>query len=399
MTAGVAKIRALGVLAPLALVSAQVLVDYHTWLISGPDHLYYLRGLHAHPFPYVDVRIEYPVLTGIFMTVPAALTHSIGGYLRLTSLGLWACGAGCTCVLWSISRRAAWYFALCPLLIALSLINWDLFAILLMLLGWRAYTRDRYGAAGVWLALGIFAKLFPVFLFAFCLVELVRRWRSRPAAGPDLKRFALSAIGASVVVNVPFMLLAFGNWRYFWTFNASRNDHSGLLCWLHILDNANIGTTNAVLAAIVCAAAAAGAVAVWRGASVAHVAAVVFFVFMLIEKVYSPQYTLWLVAFALIAEWEAWTIGVLSVVGLVDYANAAVHIALVTHRSSLLRWYEHHIYNSNQGLRSMTILVVILATLYRTGYRQRGSPVAGVETDPALDVAAEPTAVSATTLA
>lgn len=386
MTAAAGKIRVLGLLVPLALVSAQTLIDYHTWLISGPDHLYFLRGLYRHPFPYVDTRIEYPVLTGIFMTVPAALTHGVEGYLRLTSIGLWACAAGCTYVLWTISRRAAWCFALCPLLIAVSLINWDLFAILLMLLGWRAYIRQRYGAAGAWLALGVFAKLFPVFLFAFCLAELVRRWRSRTAAsGQDLVRFVLAAISASVVANVPFMVAAFHNWLYFWRFNSLRNDHSGLLCWLHILSHASLGTTNAVLSAIVLVAAAIGAVAIWRGAWVAHVAAVVFFVFMLMEKVYSPQYTLWLVVFALIAEWEPWTIAVLSVMGLVDYANAAVHIALVAHHSSLLRWYDQHIYNSNQGLRLMTILVVTAVTLYRTDYRGRGSEGAGIEPGPAID--------------
>src|SRR5581483_11924161 len=103
-----------------------------------------------------------------------ALTHGVGTFLRLNALGLWACALGCTYVLWSIDRRAAWRFALCPLLLVFSLINWDLFAILLMLLGWRAFVRGRYAAAGAWLALGVFAKLFPVFLLAFCVVELAR---------------------------------------------------------------------------------------------------------------------------------------------------------------------------------------------------------------------------------
>jgi uncharacterized membrane protein len=372
----IASLRRCGVLVPIALVSIQVLINAETWLISGPSHLYVGRGLFAHPFPYVDDRIEYPVLTGIFMTVPAAFAHGINEYLRFTSIGLWACAVGCVSVLWSIDRKAAWCFALCPLLLVYSVINWDLFAILLMLLGWRAYIRQRYVAAGAWLALGTFAKLFPAFLLVFCLVELVRSWRARatPTAAADLTRFAASATVASVVVNVPFMVLAFHNWSYFWSFNASRNNHSGLLCWLHILSNTRLGPTNAVLTAITLAALAIGAIAVWRSARVAHVAALVFFVFMLIEKVYSPQYTLWLVMFALIAGWELWTIAVLSVMGLVDYADAAVHIKLVNHHSTLLHWYDHHIYDANQGLRLMTILVVALAMAYRRTRQPAGRP-------------------------
>jgi hypothetical protein len=160
------------------------------------------------------------------------------------------------------------------------------------------------------------------------------------------------------------------NWSYFWSFNASRNDKAGLLCWLHILSGASTGTTNAVLSVLVLTAAAAGAVAVWRGAHVAHVAALVFFVFMLLEKVYSPQYTLWLAVFALIAGWDLWTIVLLSVMGLVDYADAAVHIQLVAHHSTLLHWYEHHIYNSDQGLRLTTMLVTGGAMLYLKSARR-----------------------------
>ena len=66
----------------LLIVAVQVFINFHTWLISGPDHLYYLRGLNNHPLPYIDARIEYPVLTGVFMTFSAGLTHGIAGYLR-----------------------------------------------------------------------------------------------------------------------------------------------------------------------------------------------------------------------------------------------------------------------------------------------------------------------------
>lgn len=61
------------------------------------------------------------------------------------------------------------------------------------------------------------ASLYPAFLLAVCLVELARRWRSTPAVGRDLVRFATTATAVSLAVSVPFVLLAAHNWFYFWT--------------------------------------------------------------------------------------------------------------------------------------------------------------------------------------
>jgi len=372
--AGIARRRAgsafsaIGLLGPLVLVTAQVLVNFRTGRISDLDHLYFAHRLYQHPFPYLDARIEYPVLTGSFMTAAAALTHGAKAYLVLSSVGLWACAVGCTCVLWSLSRRAAWCFALCPLLLVYSLLNWDLLAILLMLLGWRAWTRDRYCAAAMWLALGAFAKLYPAFLLVFCLVELASRWRSGLASTRDVARFVAAAAAVATIVNVPFILIAFHNWLYFWSFNVARNQHADLLSWLHLLNDASLGTTNASLAAVVIAAVAIGALAICKGARVIHVAAVVFFVFMLMQKVNSPQYTLWLVAFALMADWEPWTIAVLSMMGLTDYANSVIHIALVQQHATFVRWYELQIYPLDQGLRLLTTLIVAVAVLHRAAH-------------------------------
>lgn len=360
------RARAVGLPCLLAIVTVQVLINYHTWLISGPDHLYYLRGLNHHPLPYIDARIEYPVLTGVFMTLSAALTHGIQGYLRLNSVLLGACALGCTCILWSICRRAAIAFALCPLLLVFSLANWDLFAILLMLLGWRAYRVQHHAAAGAWLALGVFAKLFPVFLLGACAAQLIARWHAGqdPAARGDLARFGGAAVAASALVNLPFAVPAFHNWLWFWSFNARRDDHASLLAWLHILDTASITTTNVVLTAVVLIVAAIGAVAIWRGTAIARVAALVFLVFMVLEKVYSPQYTLWIVAYALLADWDLWTIVALSLIGLVDDANAAVHIALVhDHASQALTWFDRTIAPREQGFRLLGSIAIAGAML------------------------------------
>lgn len=369
-----------GLAVAVAIVTVQLVVNYRTGLISDLRSLYRTHRLARDPVPYVDVRIEYPVMIGLFMTGAAAVTHGVMEYLRVSSVALWACAVGTVCALWGASRRAAWSFALSPLLLVFALLNWDLLAILLLAVGWVAWTRDRYAVAAACLTLGVFTKLYPIFLLVFCFAALVRRRADGAAEDRDLIRFAGVAVLTAAVVNVPFIVLAFHNWAYFWTFNGSRTEHADLLSWLGLLQHHPALTATAVLAVVTVAAGSAGLAAVWRRASPAHVAAVVFFVYMLFQKVNSPQYTLWLVAFAAIDEWDPWTIVALSMAGLVDYANAAIHIELVRDHSNLGYWYVQHLYDKDQAVRLITTLVCVIATVAR---RDLGWPPAGgAEIDP-----------------
>lgn len=355
----------------ILVVAVQVDINFHHGLISDLAKLYFTHDLRAHPWPYIDARIQYPVLTGAFMTAAAALSHNLHSYLVISSWGLLACGAGCVCALWSVSRRAAYCFALCPLLLVFSVLNWDLLAIMLMVLGWRAWTRERYGQAALWLTLGTFAKLYPIFLLLFCAVALARRVRDAESSRSDLIRYAATAVAATLVVNLPFAILAYHNWLYFWSFSAERNSQADLLAWLGLLRNVGLGTSNLVLSAVVLLVAVAGALAVWRRQPVFHIAALVFFVFMTMQKVYSPQYTLWLVAYALIAGWELWAVGVLSLLGLLCYGDASIHLALVAHHQAAERWYNAYMGSEEQGVRLLTILAVAAAAAWRAGRRPR----------------------------
>jgi hypothetical protein len=368
-----------GLTIAVVLVTIQVVVNYHTGDISDLKTLFFTHRLAHDPVPYVDVRIEYPVLIGLFMTGAAAITHGLHDYLLVSSVGLWVCAAGTTCALWNTSRRAAWCFAMSPLLLVYSLLNWDLLAIFLMALGWLAWSRNRFATAAALMTLGVFTKVYPAFLLLFCAVALIRRRRDGLVDDRDLARSGGAALGTAAIVNVPFMILAFHHWAYFWTYNGKRTEHADLLSWLGPLEHAPASTANAVLIAVVLVSVAAGTVATMRRASPAHAAAVTFFVYMLFQKVNSPQYTLWLVVFAAIDEWEPWTIVALSLMGLADYATAVTHIELVTHATTGVDyWFVQHFYSADQGLRLMTTLVTLVATVARRdlGWRTPGRPAA-----------------------
>jgi hypothetical protein len=360
----------------IVVVALQVWVNYHEGRISDLSKLYFVHHLHSHPWPYLGVRIEYPVLTGIYMTAAAAVTNGLHGYMVISSLGLLACAIGCVCTLWRIDRLAAYCFALSPLLLVYSLLNWDLLAMVLMLLGWQAWARGRYSLSALWLTLGTFAKLYPVFLLLFCGVELARRVHECDLPRSQLARFAGTAAVVTLAVNLPFALPAFHNWLYFWSFSEHRNEQADLLAWLGLLRHASIGTANMVLTSVVLVAIAAGVVAVWRRQPLGHIAALVFFVFMTMQKIYSPQYTLWLLAYALVAGWEPWAIGVLSLMGLGCYANAVIHISLVAHHPATERWFDSYIGPAQQGERLLTTLAVAFTAALRASRRQRRARLA-----------------------
>src|SRR5215468_1121177 len=58
------------------------------------------RGAQRHPIPYVEDRIEYPVLLGLGMWLPSVLAPGRAGYFALTFVLLAACALG---TLWLIA--------------------------------------------------------------------------------------------------------------------------------------------------------------------------------------------------------------------------------------------------------------------------------------------------------
>ncbi len=381
--------------APAAIVTAQGNLRstfqgplFHRLIYSDLYTEYSFHNLFHHPFPYLHSTIEYPVLTGVYMSVAAALTHGVREYFLVSSIGLWVCAVGSVLVLWSWSRRAAWLLSICPLVFLYALLNWDVFAIFLMLLGWRQYRCGRYKSAGAWLSAGTFAKVYPAFLLVFLLVELARRVRSGEptVTRRSLLDFGGSAAAVAVVINVPFMVLNFSNWAVFWRFNARRGDEAGLLYWARLLNNVPIKTAGEILLGLVAVLVLAGAAVVWRGASSVKVAAIVFAGFLLVQKVYSPQYTLWLLVFALLAEWEVWTLVLLTAGGLYDYINSVITLELTVSHSPAFGWYFERVFPLGRAVRLSAIGISAAGALWadwrrkaRPGARppSDGSPAAG----------------------
>jgi uncharacterized membrane protein len=294
--------------------------------------------------PYRDTAVEYPLLTGGFMEVTALLTRAVHAaesdwsevviFAALTALLLAACGLVITAST-AYSARGRPYdaaiFALSPLLVFHAFSNWDLLAMALASAGLWAWARRRPVAAGVLLGLGTAAKLYPVLLLLPLLVlaARTRRW------GPALWAVA-AAVVAWLAVNVPFALAYWHGWREFYAFSIGRpTERSTVWAIAKTLVETGTGAQDGVYwvppgaAVAVATLLALGGVA-WLGLAaprrprVGQLAFLAVLAFLLTTKVWSPQYSLWLVPLLALAR-PRWRLALVW-----QFAEIAVWFATLT---------------------------------------------------------------------
>ena len=349
---------------------------YHSWSYAHLAYsdvlaLWYTHHLFDHAAPYVHTVIEYPVLTGLFMWL-AAWFPGIEGYFLASALALLACLIGSIWLLHRSSALKAWALACSPLLLVYTLLNWDLLGVVLMLAGYELYRSKRYAASGALFSLAVFAKFFPAVLFVYCLLAL---WRDRSLQGGAgaPRSMLVWAVGVGVVVNVPFAVANFGGWAHFFGFNATRGGGGGVLSALNI-DNAwPVSAVDLLSAVLVLGVMALLAWRVLRGLGPEVAAGIAFGVFMLINKTYSPQYTLWVYVYAIVAEWPLWSLAGLALAGVADFANAMIVLNMIAAKDTGIGWYLAWLYPLNRALRLSAMGAGIAGSLWSVlARRDRG---------------------------
>ncbi|MGW2155544.1 glycosyltransferase family 87 protein [Nonomuraea sp. NPDC001699] len=280
--------------------------------------LYFDRQLATQNPYFADVpfdkQVEYPVVLGEVMQVIAWISRKLDldqvaqavRFYDLTVLLLGIClvvGVLLMAAVAGPTRRwdALWY-AISPAVILAAYINWDLVAGALSMGMLLAWARKRQVLAGVLLGLAIATKFYPLmFLGALFLLTLrTARWR------PFLVTLGSTA-GAWLVVNVPFMLFAWDGWRRFYVFSQERGIDWGSP-WLFfqrkgwgILGEADVSTLGMVALAVLCLGIAVLALAAPRRPRLVQICFLALAAFMMTNKVWSPQFVLWLVPFAVLA--------------------------------------------------------------------------------------------------
>jgi uncharacterized membrane protein len=271
--------------------------------------LYVGRGMHEHPFPYVNGdlvqgqlvggALEYPVLTGLFAWFPALLVDDDGEYLQLTALLL---APFSFLTAWLLGRMVRWralLYALAPPLVWYSFHNWDLLVVAATVGAFYAWWRQRYGWAGAWLAVGASLKFWPVF---FLLPLVLDRWAAhdRPGAGRSLGCF----VWIFSVINGFFWLASPRGWWAPYAFQQERAaDITSNSIWYWGLHHFTTERLNRLIPVLLVIGTVIACTAGWRRARregvfpFVQVCGALLVLFMLTNKAHSPQYALWLLPF------------------------------------------------------------------------------------------------------
>lgn len=274
----------------------------HTALGDIPGR-YFAWRLRPDAFPYIDRQVEYPVVIGYVGYLTALVGRTASSFFALTAL----MSAGLVFVMTGLlrshptTRLSRWVLGLPVLLYAFH--NWDLFAMVPVVLGIYAFEAGEDVAAGGWLGFGLSTKLFPGLLLP---PLIVRRWCAGDRRGA--LRLAGSGAAVTVVLNAPIALTSWSGWSYPARFQGARHATWGsLVSWItsppwglgRLVDFAD-GARVANVIAFALLAAGLGLVCVLgvrRRLSAAAIGGAVVGVFLLSNKVYSPNYDLWLVPF------------------------------------------------------------------------------------------------------
>jgi uncharacterized membrane protein len=389
---------------------------------SDIQYLWIGRDIDRHVFPYIHGRldkdghlvggvVEYPVLTGLLMWFSASFASNDAQFLLASAILLAPFGLLTAWLLGRMSRWRALIWAIGPPLVLYAFHNWELpvvfcavAAFYVVHRGWGRRGADRplstrARLAAVLLGIGFAFKLYPaIFVLPLMLYVLTGGrggWEMPAGKRWDISgalRVAGAALLTAVLINLPFAVIGFEGWKasfvfqwqrkadittnsiWFWGLRPDSNpDNAGVQDWISVL------SLTSMLAAFMIACMIGWAR--WQRERTypwVPVSAAMLCGFLLLHKVHSPQYTLWLVPmFVLLRIKWGW---------IVAYLIADLSMGI-----GIFRWYyeiqwgKHDtIYN---GLAAQAVMVgvwgraALLAALFFVFLKSRTT----LDDDPAAD--------------
>ena len=247
---------------------------------AGLRFFYEMMGFYR----YDNYTLFFTVNTLILGTVAIATT-----YLLYSMLKKRAAASGM-----SFSSRSMWIFwILAPTFMFYGTVNYDIPIVFLILLSVYLYSEEKYYSSIFWLAVGMVAKVFPVFLLPLFI------WR----APKTLRLRMIMLFGAVVLIlNLPYMLMDFHAWIYPYLWQISSNLTTGMdqgTYWWIVYPIAgrltgwlSLGIFGG-LYFLICRK--------MKNGRFFDQCLAVIILFLLTDRIYSPQYTLYLLPFLALA--------------------------------------------------------------------------------------------------
>lgn len=294
--------------------------QYTRMCYSDVFALYFNEGIVDDKVPYVDHPVEYPVVIGGLMYAAGAVSDDAADFFNVTAVMLLVSAVVATVLTARVAgKRRPWdaaLVALAPGVVLHGTTNWDLAAVALSAAAMWAWARRQPEIAGLFIGLGVATKLYPLFFLVALFFLCIRAGRI-----VELVRTAAVAAATTLLVYIPVIMtsgtfqiegcdgetLQQAAWRRFFTLNKCRPaDWDSWAFAYQKLTGADIhwstlNTITMVLLGILVGAVGVMVMAAPRRPRLAQVMFLLVGGFMLLNKVNSPQYTLWLIPFAALA--------------------------------------------------------------------------------------------------
>ena len=262
------------------------------------------RELNKHKWAYAGTEkaVEYPVITGLVMYATALITpsnsSSATNYFLINAF-LIALLFIFIVVLIAHIKPNYWYLLpVAPAMIASLYINWDLWAITSMLIAIYWFDKEKYKWSALALGISISTKFMPIFLLLPIFLILWRKNRIR-----EIAQYSGIVIASWLAINLPVALTTPQGWWRFYDLNLSRGADWGSP-WLAFsilginLANLNYLTFLALLAGLTIITLIFFEFSITP--TLAQMSFILLAVVMIVSKVYSPQYVLWLTPLAIL---------------------------------------------------------------------------------------------------
>jgi hypothetical protein len=262
------------------------------------------RELNKHKWAYAGTEkaVEYPVITGLVMYATALITpsnsNSATNYFLINAF-LIALLFIFMVVLIAHIKPNYWYLLpVAPAMIASLYINWDLWAITSMLIAIYWFDKEKYKWSALALGISISTKFMPIFLLLPIFLILWRKNRIR-----EIAEYSGIVIASWLAINLPVALTTPQGWWRFYDLNLSRGADWGSP-WLAFsilginLANLNYLTILALLAGLTIITLIFFEFSITP--TLAQMSFILLAVVMIVSKVYSPQYVLWLTPLAIL---------------------------------------------------------------------------------------------------
>ena len=252
----------------------------------------------------VQHPVEYPALTGLimwlisFLVTPTSTVYV--DYYRITAAFQIALLAVSAYLIYKlVGKKYAYYYILAPAVLYSLNRNWDIWAIATMLLSIYLFEKQRFQLSAILLAVSIATKFFPIVLMLPIMIIFLRNKQIS-----IFIKYSLTTLVSWLIINLPFVLINFDGWAYFYRFSAERGlgsasfyEITSILIPAIKFSSVHFYILNSITAVVI----TYFFVKLKSKLNLATTSFFVMFGFILFNKQYSMQYVIWLSALAVIA--------------------------------------------------------------------------------------------------